>query len=268
MNSEFPETTPDRSSDGRRFAESYREDITDRDPDEVSHSLFTGSTILDLTYLTRANNERTLRVMTAMSPGKYDDYPEGFLAFHHGNTRYAYNPEQRVLMTANRDAENRVVAKGDQIRTISEVRFPTAAVVVGKPQKDVEAKVFYRSNRSGRIKTMQVEVDFMEGRHSPGSFAGHSIGLDTRVDLLTRWERTIETTGKRGRTLGRVVRVEFPRGHRFVVDVHGIENDAAERVRSQIRHKIDGLYRDSTIKARVEHEGPIPNDAEPPSSDR
>lgn len=262
MQDEYPETTPDRSRDGRRFAKHYREETTDHSPADVSASMFATETVVDFTYVTLQGSRRTIRAVNPTGPASYNDVPEGFFGFWVGGSRYAYNPDDQRIITISRDGQTRTVAESDQVRSITEIEYPTRAVVVGAIQEDVTVQVFYRSNQSGRIKSMEVEVEHIEGKYAIGELTGHSVDLDARVEVRTKWEREIKTKGRRGRTLGRVVRVEFPRGHRFVVDVHGLKERDLEHAPERIRSAISRRLNTREIDAVVSHDGPIPHDAD------
>ena len=63
--------------------------------------------------------------------------------------------------------------------------------------------------------------------------------------------------GTKELTLGKVTRVEFPRGHRFTVDIEGIgDKKAGERGEEAIARKVKKAFRYSD-SINVTHEGLI-----------
>lgn len=257
-NHDTPKTTPERSSEGRRFAKRYREEETEVSPNEVSQRRFKKEIAIDISYETSQGTVRTVRARTPSSPTSYDDVSEEFLIFWHDGERYAYNPEKRILKSINSGGRDVTLAEGDSIRSLTEIQYPTRAVVVGAVQDGITARVFYRSNQSDQIKTMDVEIAESAGRLSAGEITGMAGGR--RVRMLTQWEREIETVGSQSHSLGRVVRVEFPRGHRYTINVHGLEDSQAELTEDRIKRAVAKSVGTSDVEVEVEHNGRMPTD--------
>lgn len=98
-------------------------------------------------------------------------------------------------------------------------------------------------------RNVNLEYDVLENRKIE-RFVGE---MQRRIEALTRWERDIES---RHTTLGKVARVEFPRGHRFTVAIEGISDDRAEQgIETLERYARKAFkYGDSV---EVEHDGPM-----------
>ena len=257
---DLPPTTPDRSDDGRRFAERYREEKTELSPEEVSRSALQYH-VYDIAYTTARGRSRTVRSVQAKPPTSYNDVPEDFLSFWDDEDHYAYNPDTQVLKSINRGGTNMTIAEGEKVRSLIKINYPTRAVVVGAVQDGVTVRVFYRSNQSGRIKTMDVEIDESSGRFDANEIMGEAVDRDQRVKLRTKWERDIETVGVKGQKLGKVVRVEFPRGHQYTLNIHGLtDQTAGEKVEERIRGAIAKKLHTSDLSIDVQHEGRIPDE--------
>lgn len=253
MSAEMTQNTPADIKREKKFASKYREEKEERDPENITSVTLEHHTV-DITYFTR-HGTKTVRCRGAMGKASYNDIPEGFYSFYHEGKQYAYNPEEKRLITVNKE-QNRTVAEGDEIYKFEMVHFPTRAPVKGAIDNDVEATVYYRSPRSDKMQSVTINVRFMEGQGV--NISGKEIGTGRRIEATTQWERDIVSKhGTKERTLGKVTRVEFPRGHRFTVEIEGIgENKAGERGEEAIARKVKKAFRYSD-SIDVTHEGPI-----------
>lgn len=241
-------------ANGKEFAPEYREETEVIPPEKVSEVQLQHHTT-DITYRTRKGT-RTVRARGATTPSEYNEVPEGFLAFWDDGRRYAYNPAEMELITCARGGQHNTLATGDDLVRFEDVGFPGRVPIRGAVTDGVEATVYYRSNRSDKMQTVTVDVSMIEGQHRPYRFDGKRDD-GKRVEVVTVDERTVTVKhyGKTGElTLGRVARVEFPRGQRFTVDVEGITDEraeaAAERIKKYASSKITGA---DTVT--VSHEG-------------
>jgi len=184
-----------------------------------------------------------------------NDIPGGFYSFHHDGTKYAYNPTEKRLITIG-DEQHTTVAEGNDFYKFEKVDFPTRAVIKGAIEKDVQATIYYRSPRSDKMQLVTVNVQFMEGQAA--QITGKEVGSGRRIEALTRWERDIVSKhGTNERTLGKVTRVEFPRGHQFTVEVEGIgESKAGETGEERIRKHVSKAFRHSD-SVNVTHDGTL-----------
>lgn len=243
--------------DAREFAPEYHEKTAVLGFEDVSASTLRYRAV-DFTYETRTNTLRTIRCVGGAAAAEHNDVPVGFVGFWHDNTKYAYSPGERELITVNRDGENRLVADERSIRRIEEVTYPDTAPVVGAVDTEVTATIYYRTKRSDSMQQVDVVVDSLES--GAGKISGDTTDGERRIKALTRWERDITSySGGREQTLGKVARVEFPKGHRFTLDVEGLTDDKADRVREAIERAVGGTFRGDEEVA-VRHDGRIPEE--------
>lgn len=245
--------------DEKKFAAEYEEEFEKIPLEDITGTKLTHSANLDFTYRTNAGSHRTIRCYHGSPKKSYNDIPEGFYSFHHGDRKYAYSPEEQRLITINRDAPNVTVATTDDILRVEAVTFGERAPVVGAVQKDVEATVYYRSPRSDRMQSVTLTVEFLEGRESASEFSG-SDDRGRRFEVRTRWERDIVVrNGANEQTLGRVARVEFPRGKRLTVDVEGVPGDRIEEHLEKIERVIEGkaFRHDHDVEVSAEIDGEL-----------
>ncbi|WP_152520762.1 hypothetical protein [Halorhabdus tiamatea] len=170
-----------------------------------------------------------------------------------------YFPEDRVLKSVNRE-RNVTLAEGDDILKIRRIEFPKPAPVAGTLQEDVEATVFYRSNQSGNIKSKTLTVSSIEG-------AGNKLRLfaedDSKTyDILTDRNRRIKHRYGDERTIGRVVRVEFPEGHRYQVEIKGLTDEKATEIFGKdttevLERAVNGGLKRQEVEVEVTHQGRI-----------
>jgi hypothetical protein len=213
--------TTDELDIPKAFAKPYAEEYEELDQSEFK-AVNVQHTAIDIEYHTRRGT-KTVRSHGLNLPSDWNDIPEGFGSFYHDGRKYAYSPEQRKLMTVPRDGPNRTVAEGNDIYKVRAVTFGERAPVKGAIGTDREATIYYRSNRSDKMQTVTVWVKRLEGNRSASKITGTDEN-GRRIEALTRWERDISTYHT---TLGKVARVEFPRGQRFTVEVEGISQKQA-----------------------------------------
>lgn len=236
-------TTPDPIQDARgekKFAAEYEEEIEEIALADVTGSKLTHGDVLDFTYRTNAGTRRTVRCYRGNEPASYNETPEGFYSFHADGREYAYSPDEQRLISINRNGSNVTVSTADDIVGVEVVTYGERAPVVGTVGKDVEATVYYRSPRSDAMQSLTVTVEFLEGRRSAAEFSGTD-DQGRRIEVRTHWERDIVArSGASDLTLGRVARVEFPRGKRLQVDVEGVPREKIEERLEEIERVIEG----------------------------
>lgn len=196
-----------------------------------------------------------MRCRNARAKTNYTNAPDGFWSFYWKGNNYAYSPEEKRLISINKH-QNQTIAHGEEIIKFERVRFPTNVPIKGAIGTDVEATVYYRSPLSDRMQSVPITVQSVEGRAA--RISGEEIGTDRRIEAITQKEREILSRhGTQTRTLGKVARVEFPRGHRFTVDIEGLDDSKArERGEEAIVSELSGAFRNSD-DIDVSHEGRI-----------
>lgn len=233
------------------FASEYREETEELDPENISSVTLEHHTV-DIHYHTRKGT-KTVRCRGASGPASYNDIPDGFYSFWVEGKKYAYNPEEKRLITVGSEQDT-TVAEGDDIYKIELVSFPNRAVVEGGIDDEVEATIYYRSPRSEEMQSVTVKVSYLEGQAA--EITGKEVGTGRRIRARTRWERDIVSKhGTSERTLGKVTRVEFPKGHRFTVEIEGIdESKAGEQGEDRIAKRVKKAFRHSD-SIEVTYEG-------------
>lgn len=241
--------------DEKRFASEYSERTERVELEDISKSLLTHGDALDFTYRTGPGSTRTIRCHHGRGPASYNEVPEGYYAFYHNGDKYGYSIEDRRIKSLNQGGTDVTVATENDILRVERVKYTERAVVEGAVGKDVQATVYYRSPASDRMQTMTIGVTYLEGRRSASEITGEADD-GTRVKVLTRWERTIKVSVRGGyRTIGRVARVEFPKGHRFSVTVEGLGDDRAESKAESMERKLAKVFRHDDVDIDVTHEG-------------
>lgn len=246
----------ERINNRKEFANEYREERKEVEFDDLSEFSLERRTH-DFTYSTGVGS-KTIRSHGAMSAASYNDIPDGFLSFYYDGTKYAYNPEERRLISVN-SGQARSIADENDIIKIEEVSYPTRAVVEGAIDDGVQATVYYRSPRSDEMQTVTMNVEFMEGKRSADQITGDEVNGDRRIEANTRWEREIVSkSGTTERTLGKVTRVEFPRGHQYTVNVEGVgERKGGESGAETIEKALHKKFGDACDDIEVTHEGSL-----------
>lgn len=254
--------TPTPIHDARRektFADEYNETLTEIPLQAITGTKLTHSCNIDITYRTNANTHRTIRCYHASEPASYNETPEGFYSWYYDGTEYAYSPDDQRLITINRNGSNVTVATSDDIVRVEEVEFGERAPVAGAVTSDVEVTIYYRSPRSDTMQSVTVDVGRLESRRSASEISG--VDEDGRkIVAKTRWEREIVAgRGRRKRTLGRVARVEFPRGKRLTVDVENVQREKIEDRLESIEQVIaEKAFRHSDdVEVSVEIDGDL-----------
>jgi len=237
----------------KEYAEEYDEEIETIDTDSISGRRLRHDTT-DITYWTGQETTRTVRARAASRSSSYNSVPEGFYGFYHDGTQYAYSPEENQLVSLASQSPV-TVATDEQIVRFEDVSYPEKAVVDGAPQEDVEATVYYRTPRSDEIQSITMNVGHMEGRNAPVWISGSEVEGDRRIEATIVDERVIKTTVPE-LTLGRVARVEFPKGHRFSLTVEGLTDEAVkDELPGWIENKVDKVFRTKDVELNVSHEG-------------
>lgn len=237
----------------KEYASKYRENSEERDPQSITPTTLKLHT-LDITYTT-PHGTKTVRSTNAIPKASYNDIPDGFHSFHYDGQKYAYNPEKTQLISINTN-QNHTLATKDDIQRIEKIDFPTAVPVKGNIDTDVDATVYYRSPRSDTMQSVTITVQHMEG------IADVIYGADNtgerQIEATTRWERDIKSRHRtEKRTLGKVTRVEFPRGHQFTVDLEGMDNATAENhAEEQIEKALRNVFQ-HTDSVTVTHDGEL-----------
>lgn len=242
------------------YADPYEEEFEEVDPDDTSVGSFRHWTY-DIVYRSSHSDvPQTVRAVNATEPidSRADQYPDGCVTFHDDGEEYAYIPDERRLLSVGHDQQNVTLAAGDDILRIEQVQYPPGAPLIGAEQTDVVATVHHRSDRTGSLTSFDMEVDREES--SFWRLTGHRVSDDARVDVKTRKERDVivKHYGRTGTLhLGKTARVEFPLGHSYSVDIHGLPDDKAGEYVERIEEAIESSYRYDEIEADVTHDGRI-----------
>ena len=248
------QSVPENLGRGKEFAPEYREEFEEIDPDNITEVTLAHRTV-DITYFTRKRT-KTVRCVGAIGQTSYNDVPDGFYSFFDSGTgkKYAYNPDEKRLISMN-DELNRTIAEGDDFHKFEEVTFPNSAVVKGAIGTDVEATVYYRSPRSEEMQSVTLAVSFMDGEAA--RISGEEVGTGRRLEAETRRERDIVSKhGTEEMYLGKVARVEFPRGHQFTVEIEGLSDTKAEKKgEERIVKKVKKAFRNASVDISVTHNG-------------
>ena len=228
------------SSTSKEFAAEYYEQTK-----EINLSEITATTLrdpIDFTYKTY-NGTKTVRSISAHSSLHFSDE---LYVFHDNDTKYGFNIESKTLYSVDQSRETPIhtIASPDDILTVERISFPTRVPVVGAIQKNVPATIYYRSPRSDQMQSVEIEVSHNE---NDILFEGESTQNGDWVRALCIQERTIQKEHPQ-RHLGRVTRVEFPRGQAFTVKIEDISDDNIAEIEDRLESTIKGTY-------------PIPSDA-------
>lgn len=248
--------------DGKQYVgPEYREKTEEIDPEEVSGVTLRHHTV-DISYRSRVSKRRkTVRSNGAVEATEYNSTPEGFYGFWNDGQHLAYNPEERRLVSLEGD-HPQTLASGDEIHRIERVQFPQRPPVVGAVQEGAEAEVFYFSERSGNLNSVTIEVERVEeNTDNPWRITGKDVtDRDRRVEAMVRDERDITSKQWASKEvhLGKVARVEFPLGHRYVVDIYDLPDDRAGKAIEKIQKRL--TRRRGYNDVDVSHEGRIPDD--------
>lgn len=245
--------TTDELEMNKSFAAPYREDSEEVDPEKIGLTTLEYHT-LDMTYRT-TRGTKTVRSINATGQASYNDIPEGFASFYHDGRKYAYNPEEQRLITVNRNGQNKTVATAEDFVRFESVSYPEQAVVKGAVDDGVEATVYYRSPVSDRMQSVTIEVDWMEGQAH--EINGTEVGSGRRIKAYRGYERDIVSQhGTTERHLGKVARIEFPRGHQFTVTVEGLKDSlGGEAGEERISKYVNKAFRRNGVRVDVEHDG-------------
>lgn len=249
----MPARTPDEINTDKRFAAPYKEEYEVIDPEEITKWMLQKKTV-DMTYATHSGT-KTVRCSFATTPSEWNDIPDGCVSFQAPETKYYYHIEEQQLISVNRTGHNRTVASGDDFCRFELVQYPERAPVKGAVEDDVEATIYYRSPRSDKMQSVTITVDSREN-HAV-LITGDEVGGDRRIEALTRYERTLKK-GWKGDKLGKVARVEFPKGHRFTVEVEGLKNsDTGRDTEDRISRVVKAKLRGEDLSVSVSHDGQL-----------
>jgi hypothetical protein len=257
---------PKHEATGKWIATEYREHSTKYDPDEVELSdlqaqFKRGHDVLEVDYYAPNGQLKSVRGNRPEIPGGVMNEPEREgLVFGHG-PKYHLTPEGELRTAPYKDTGQRL-AEPEDVLKITGVDFPSAVPTEGAVQEGVTATVFYRSNRSGSVNTVDVNVDHMDGHASKFSFSGYEADDDRRFEVSNCHERILKRKGRHETTLGRVVRVEFPAGHQFTVKAknltdEGAERVSAERVKEELQSLMSSSHDEADVELEVTHDGRI-----------
>jgi hypothetical protein len=267
------EKQPGAKKPGQRnddWAGDYEESYEPIDPSDMTVTSFRYGTY-DIVYWNQGGKQ-TVRAPRATTPyrpeglpGEPDDGDGGTdecVTFFDGGRKFAYHPEQQRLYSMAGDRPL-TLAEGDDIWRIKRVDYPPGAPVVGGAEEGVTATVWYKSERSGSRKSFEMDVSSTESEC--WRITGERVSDGARVEVVTRGERFV-TAKHYGRTgdvvLGPTLRVEFPPGHRFTVDLVGLRDSRTEMAVEAIERALPGStrLRHDDIDIDVQHEGRIPDD--------
>lgn len=255
------------NTDDRTFADEYTETRREVTHDDVAYESFNGlyvrpdarpdygdRCVIDFEYVTRRGSTKTVRCLQGTSTGDYDhkNLPEGHTVatFWHDGEKHAYDVDTGTLYKAGGDRYT-TIAEAEDV-TPHAVGLPDVAPVEGAISEGVSVRVWYRSTRSGSMKEMRlddVRVDWEGDRVN-----GYHARRDRRVEVEACFERKATTKGKRETVIGRVARIEFPRGHRFDVAVEGLSDEGVDDVRDLIDDAVSKRLNDD-FDVDVTHTG-------------
>jgi hypothetical protein len=257
-------TVTKRPARGKEYADPYEEEVEAIDLDALVGASAIRRTI-DLTYRTNKGTRKTVRMIGASEPidstaERYGIEKDGLLDFYDDGDHLAYHPENRVLKSLRKDGPNATLARDGRIIKADRVQYPDNAVIDGARQDGVEATVYYRSSRSEGVTSMDVEVTRDSDRDAV--IRADRLSDGQGVEIHPRYDRKIEKRFP-DQYLGRVCRIEYPRGHRFTVDVEGLADDRVdestiESIESALSGR-SGPLRDGET-ANVSHEGRLERD--------
>jgi hypothetical protein len=253
-------TVTKRPARGKEYADPYEEEVEEMDLDDLVGGMIRHITV-DLTYRTNKATRKTVRMIGASEPAdstaeRFGIEDDGWLDFYDGDDHLAYHPEDRVLKSLQRDGPSATLARDGRIIKAERVQYPENAVIDGARQDGVEATVYYRSSRSEGITSMDVEVTDDYDRDA--MIRARRLSDGQRIEIRPRYDRKIEKRYP-DQYLGRVCRIEYPRGHRFTVDVEGLADDRVdESTIESIESALSGKgspfqYDDATVS--VSHDG-------------
>lgn len=256
-------------TDDGRFASEYTESRRPINFDDIRVSRFSGLTTSESTgsqdafefdYTTSHGNRKTVRCLNGISSSDRDvdkGAPAEAVTFHDGSTGYAVDLETRELYKYGDDHTYRKIA--DTVDAYH-VELGESAPVVGAIQEGVDVTVHYRSNRSGNMKTITLEdvrVDWEGDR-----VTGYHSRRDRRVEVEAIYERSVTTKSVRGgdREVGKVARIEFPSGHRFTVDIHGMTDDETGDYKGDTRKTTTEAIEEAIASKFSDHEVDVTHD--------
>lgn len=231
----------------KEYANEYYEETED-----ISLHAVTGTTFgrpLDITYTTH-NGTKTIRSVSAHSSLNFSD---DLYVFYDEEKKYGFDIDSKKLYSVDqsRDTPLRTIADQTDIVAITRVKFPTRAPVVGAIQTDVQATIYYRSPRSNKMQSIEIKVSHNE---NDVKFEGKCTESGDWVEALCIHEREISKKHPK-QHLGRVTRVEFPRGHRFTIDVEGISDERVTNIKEAIESSIkDEYYLPVDASVSVKHD--------------
>lgn len=258
---------------GKVVASGYEEDVTQYDPEDITRSDFKAVDVIEIDYVTQRGNVKTIRGDQPREPMSTEpDDIEG-LVFGYSEKR-AYQVENKILTTCDRRRdEQAVLGTGDDIVEIRTVDYPDHVPVLGAPQIGVEAEIYFRSNRSGNIKSKTIEVQSLEASYEGPAdstssnsilIEGENIADGRSIEASTAWDRALVTSGRQDVEVGKVVRVEFPGGHEFSIKVKNLLDekvDVAEEKLEEYAQELADRYSENIDEEReaaeVKHLGPI-----------
>lgn len=222
------------SEEVKEFAGEYRETYEDVDLDHLRGSTMKYNAY-DITYLTHSG-KKTVRSIQAHESIAQRESLDGFAVFWADGKKYGFHLEEKRLITVNKK-QNHTVATRDDIVSVKKVNYPSPAPRKGSVETGVEATIYYRSPRSDKMQQVTVQVDSLEG-HAV-EVTGNEVGTTRRITALSKYERDIKSNVRgKERALGKVARIEFPRGHRFRVDVEGLSTNQLEGIEDQMKRAL------------------------------
>jgi len=211
-----------------RIAREYEETTTRYDTDDVETGALTGYNgydALTVRYTSPNGEVCETRGGEPRTPGVMEDDDLTGVVFGHGK-KYVYGPDEG-LRTLPYNGQGQTLGKPGQVHAIIGIDYPKPVPVDGAVQEGVVATIYYRSNRSGNVKTVDVDVEMIEGHAGKHQLAGREADGDRRFEALTAWDRTLATKYP-NRTLGRVCRVEYPPGYEITITAENVTEDRIE----------------------------------------
>lgn len=257
-----PTANSESESKPKEFADPYEESYEELSPDEVTKSILQYATV-DMTYKTHRGNTKTVRSIKASEPYDGSDLTDadGCVTFYDSGNgdSYAFHVETQRLISRNKQSQNRTVATAEDFQQFRKVDYPDPAPVKGGIEEGVDATIYYRSPLSDRMQTVTIAVDSIEGGVAYYRIVGYEVNGDRRIEALTSYDRELRKVPS-GTSLGKVARVEFPKGHQFTIELEGMTTDQVEDAPERIKNLVESKYnkysrQNEAITATVTHDG-------------
>jgi len=233
---------------GKQLAPPYEESPTDIARENLTPERMSQNPV-DINYLTFGGNEKTVRCSGAVPPTPHNDVPTGCVEFQSNGTHYRYDTtENRLLSVGYR---TQTVARPDQITSIELVQYPDPAVVTGVVQEGVDATVYYRSPRSDRIQEITIAVETVSDQ---GLTLTGTKNEGQYISQIDRERNVMADTEQGWKRIGKVARVEFPKGHQYTVAVEGLKDESGKKFTKRIEKAVDRVLNQDDLSVKVSYQ--------------